>query len=72
MPSLAQAAVVIARFRIVEYAEQESVSAAARRFDCSHTTVHTLQKRFRGRGPADAGQSPPRAQRADASAGPQP
>jgi len=35
MPSLAQEAVIVERFRIVECADQESVSAAARRFDCS-------------------------------------
>jgi transposase InsO family protein len=46
MPSLAQEAVIIERFRIVEYANQESITAAARRFKCSRTTVYKLQKSY--------------------------
>jgi transposase InsO family protein len=46
MPSLAQEAVIIERFRIVEYADQESVTAAARHFACSRTTVHKLRRAY--------------------------
>jgi hypothetical protein len=44
MPSLAQEVVISERFRIVECADQESVSIAARRVDCSRTTVYELHK----------------------------
>lgn len=47
MASLKQEARVIERFRIIEMAEQESVTAAARHFGCSRTTIYKLQERYR-------------------------
>ena len=47
MASLRQEATVIARLRIIEVAERESVAEAARRFDCSRTTVYGLLARYR-------------------------
>jgi len=41
-----QEACVIERFRIIEVAQQEGVTAAARRFGCSRTTVYTLRARY--------------------------
>ena len=46
MASLKQEACIIERFRIVELAQQESVSAAARHFGCSRTTVYSLLGRY--------------------------
>ncbi len=46
MVSLRQEARVIERFRIVEMAEQESVTEAARRYGCSRTTVYKLVSRY--------------------------
>jgi len=43
---LRQEATIVARFRIVEYADQEAVTAAARRFACSRTTVYRLVRRY--------------------------
>jgi transposase InsO family protein len=47
MVSLKQEARVIERCRVVEVAEQESVTEAARRFGCSRTTVYKLISRYR-------------------------
>lgn len=47
MAAIKQEALVIERFRIVDMAQQESVSAAARHFGCSRTTVYKLQERYR-------------------------
>src|SRR3989304_7860103 len=44
---LRQEARVIERFRIIEVAEAESVTEAARRFGCSRTTVYKLIARYR-------------------------
>lgn len=46
MASLKQEGRIIDRFRIVEMAQLESVSAAARHFDCSRTTVYSLLARY--------------------------
>lgn len=46
MAALKQEARIIERFRIVDMAQQESVSAAARHFGCSRTTVYKLQARY--------------------------
>jgi len=46
MASLRQESRVIERFRIVEMAQQESVTEAARRFECSRTTVYKLISRY--------------------------
>ena len=46
MSSVRQEARVIERLRIIEMATQESVSEAARRFDCSRTTVYALLERY--------------------------
>ena len=46
MASLKQEARIIERFRIVALAQQESVSAAARHFECSRTTVYHLLERY--------------------------
>ena len=46
MAFLRQEARVIERFRIIEVAEQESVTEAARRFSCSRTTVYKLIARY--------------------------
>ena len=46
MTSLRQEATVIARLRIIEVAERESVTEAARRFSCSRTTVYGLLARY--------------------------
>jgi len=63
MAFLRQEARVIERFRIIEVAEAESVTEAARRFGCSRTTVYKLIERYqegglkalmnRPRGPRD-------------------
>ena len=47
MAFLRQEARVIERFRIIEVAEAESVTEAARRFGCSRTTVYKLIARYR-------------------------
>jgi len=47
MAFLRQEARVVERFRIIEVAESESVTAAARRFGCSRTTVYKLLSRYR-------------------------
>ena len=47
MAFLRQEARVVERFRIIEVAEAESVTEAARRFDCSRTTVYKLLGRYR-------------------------
>jgi transposase InsO family protein len=47
MAFLRQEARVIERFRIIEVAEAESVTAAARRYGCSRTTVYKLIARYR-------------------------
>ena len=47
MAFLRQEARVIERFRIIEVAEGESVTEAARRFGCSRTTVYKLIARYR-------------------------
>lgn len=47
MAFLRQEARVVERFRIIEVAETESVTEAARRFDCSRTTVYKLLGRYR-------------------------
>jgi len=44
--SLAQEARVIERFRVIEAAQQDGVTAAARRFECSRTTVYKLLCRY--------------------------
>src|SRR5512136_945667 len=41
-----QEARIIERFRIVEMAQQESVSVAARHFACSRTTIYHLLERY--------------------------
>lgn len=46
MPSR-QEAVIAERFRIVQIAEEESVTEAARRGECSRTTVYKLVARYR-------------------------
>lgn len=46
MTRFRQEGCVIERFRIMEVAQQEGVTAAARRFECSRTTVYTLQARY--------------------------
>lgn len=46
MRSLAQEARVIERFRVIEAAQQDGVTAAARRFECSRTTVYKLLCRY--------------------------
>ncbi len=50
MAFLRREARVIERFRIIEVAEAESVTEAARRFDCSRTTVYKLIARYRESG----------------------
>ena len=47
MAFLREEARVIERFRIIEVAEAESVTAAARRYGCSRTTVYKLIARYR-------------------------
>jgi len=47
MAFLKQEARAVERFRIIEVAEAESVTAAARRFGCSWTTVYKLIARYR-------------------------
>jgi len=47
MAFLRQEARVVERFRIIEVAEAELVMEAARRFDCSRTTVYKLIARYR-------------------------
>jgi len=47
MAFLRQEARVVERFRIIEVAETESVTEAARRFSCSRTTVCKLIARYR-------------------------
>jgi hypothetical protein len=47
MAFLRQEARVVERFRIIEVAESESVTEAARRFGCSRTTVYKLVSRYR-------------------------
>ena len=47
MAFLRQEARVIERFRMIEVAEAESVTEAARRFQCSRTTVYKLLARYR-------------------------
>jgi len=47
MAFLRQEARVVERFRIIEVAETESVTEAARRFGCSRTTVYKLIARYR-------------------------
>ena len=47
MAFLRQEARVVERFRIIEVAEGESVTEAARRFGCSRTTVYKLIARYR-------------------------
>ncbi len=47
MAFLRQEARVVERFRIIEAAEAESVTAAARRYGCSRTTVYKLLSRDR-------------------------
>jgi transposase InsO family protein len=64
MAFLRQEARVVERFRIIEVAEAESVTEAARRFECSRTTVYKLIARYqegglralmnRPRGPQEA------------------
>jgi putative transposase len=46
MAFLRQEARVVERFRIIEVAEAESVTEAARRFGCSRTTVYKLLARY--------------------------
>jgi transposase InsO family protein len=46
MAFLRQEARVVERFRIIEVAEAESVTEAARRFECSRTTVYKLLSRY--------------------------
>lgn len=46
MACLKQEARIIERFRIVEMAQQQSVSEAARHFDCSRSTVYSLLARY--------------------------
>lgn len=46
MMSLKQEARVIERYRVVEMAERESVTEAARHFECSRTTVYKLISRY--------------------------
>jgi len=48
--SLKQEASVIERFRIVQMAQEESVTEAARQFACSRTTVYALLARYDGGG----------------------
>jgi transposase InsO family protein len=50
MAFLKQEARVVERFRIVEVAEAESVTEAARRYRCSRTTVYKLVARYRDGG----------------------
>lgn len=47
MAFLRQGARVVERFRIIEVTERESVTEAARRFDCSRTTIYKLIARYR-------------------------
>lgn len=47
MAFLKQEAKVVERFRVVEMAEAESVTEAARRYGCSRTTVYKLLARYR-------------------------
>lgn len=47
MSSRSQEAVIVERFRIVQIAEEESVTEAARRGECSRTTVYKLVARYR-------------------------
>ena len=47
MAFLRQEARVVERFRIIEVAEAESVTEAARRYGCSRTTVYKLLARYR-------------------------
>jgi transposase InsO family protein len=64
MPSLRQEALIKERLRIVHIAQEESVTAAARRGECSRTTVYKLLARYqeggllalanRARGPREA------------------
>lgn len=47
MPSLRQEALIKERLRIVHIAQEESVTEAARRGECSRTTVYKLLARYR-------------------------
>jgi transposase InsO family protein len=47
MALLKQEARVVERFRIIEVAQRESVTEAARQFGCSRTTVYKLMARYR-------------------------
>jgi transposase InsO family protein len=47
MPSLRQEALIKERLRIVHLAQEESVTEAARRGECSRTTVYKLLARYR-------------------------
>ena len=58
MISLRQEATITERLKIVQYAELESVTAAARQFGCSRTTVYKLQKRLREEGLLALGNRP--------------
>lgn len=58
MISLRQEATIAERLKIVQYAELKSVTAAARQFGCSRTTVYKLQKRLREEGLLALGNRP--------------